>query len=558
MRGPSTPSSPSTTTAPAPGTSAAARAAASRRATGAPTRSPTCSRCARRPRGDASIPPVLAALAASAPTYGSPCGLPDCGSWSDNPLWDSIAASRAYGVTHDPAALAKAEAAFAFVERSKAFALGACPDISYQQPAGRDNRLKTLETDANGIKAAILLYRATGDASYLTVATTRYAAVRNRFLDPAVPLYTVYVFDDGSTCAQVPHRFFASVNGDMIWNGLELSRITGEKSYLDQALATAQAVATSLSDPAGVFADLQAENDIVEPLVEAMYALATEAGAGFARTWILTNAAAALSARTSDGSFGRFFDGPPPGAIVTAWQTNGGLALEVAAAALDPGRTVSDGGSWSSARRVSRSVGPSGRIAFRGSGIALLGTLGESCCEPGHARVFVDGRETFDGTGIWQNKSSSGERIPGAILFAWRWPRPGLHTISFAPGVAEREGGRPRSCTSGPISSEGERHLREPVRVVEVAAVELGEAERRHLTRDHGGERAQPLRDLLDEAERDGALRQHCRVVGDHGHARAAVDQPVDRRSACSRAPAPRARGRSPASRARSPRPGRA
>src|SRR5262249_17454842 len=225
------------------------------------------------------------------------------------------------------AALAKARAAFAFVESSHAFALGACPEIRYQQPAGRDNRLKTLETDANAIKAAILLYRATGEASYLTSATTHYAAVRTRFLDSAVPLYTVYVFDDGSSCTQVPHRFFASVNGDMIWNGLELSPIPGNRAYLDQALATAHAVASDLSDPAGVFADLQAENDIVEPLVEAMYALATEAGAGFARSWILTNAAAALSARTPDGSFGRFFDGPPPASTVTAWQTNGGTAL---------------------------------------------------------------------------------------------------------------------------------------------------------------------------------------------------------------------------------------
>jgi hypothetical protein len=392
--------------------------------------------------GDDSIPPVLTALNASAPTYGSPCALPDCGSWSDNPLWDSIAASRVYGVTHDPAALAKARAAFAFVEGSSAFALGACPDIRYQQPAGRDNHLKTLETDANGIKAAILLYRETGEASYLTVATTRYAAVRSHFLDPSVPLYTVYVFDDGTSCTQVPHRFFASVNGDMIWNGLELSRITGDSHYLDDALATAHAVVSDLSDPAGIFADLQAENDIVEPLVEAMYALATEAGESFARSWILTNAAAALSARTADGSFGRFIDGPAPTAMVTAWQTNGGLALELAAAALDPGGTAPAGGSWSSARRVSRSLGLSGRISFRGSGIALVGTLGESCCEAGHARVLVDGHETFDGTGIWQNKSSSGQRIPGAILFAWRWPKPGRHTISFAPGTANgKEGG---------------------------------------------------------------------------------------------------------------------
>jgi hypothetical protein len=91
---------------------------------------------------------------------------------------------------------------------------------------------------------------------------------------------------------------------------------------------------------------------------------------------------------------------------------------------------------------VSRSLGPQGRISFRGTGIALLGTLGESCCEPGHARVFVDGRETFDGTGIWQDKSSSGRRLPGTILFAWRWPGPGAHTTSFAPGVPNgKEGG---------------------------------------------------------------------------------------------------------------------
>ncbi len=392
--------------------------------------------------GDASIPPVLSALDASAPTYGSPCALPDCGSWSDVPLWDSIAASRVYGVTHDPSALAKARAAFAFVESSNAFALGACPDIRYQQPAGRDNHLKTLETDANGIKAAILLYRETGEASYLTSATTSYAAVRSRFLDPAVALYTVYVFDDGTTCTQVPHRFFASVNGDMIWSGLELSRITGEGRYLDEAVATAHAVVANLSDPAGVFADLQAENDIVEPLVEGMYALGYR-GRRLVRAIVDPDECRCCPVGQDRRRLLRpVLRRPCSDAMVTAWQTNGGLALEIAAAALDPGGAAPGGGAWSTVRRVSRSVGPSGRITFRGSGIALIGTLGESCCEAGHARVFVDGRETFDGTGIWQDKSSSGQRIPGAILFAWRWPKPGLHTVTFAPGVTNgKEGG---------------------------------------------------------------------------------------------------------------------
>jgi hypothetical protein len=384
---------------------------------------------------DESIPPVMSALTVAAPRWPGPCSGPSCGSWSDVPEWDSIAAVREYQVTGVPDALAKAEAAFAFVEGSDVYGLGACPDIRYQQPFGQQNRLKTLETDANAVKAAILLRQATGDAQYLQSAVTHYAAIRAHFLDPALPLYSVYVFDDGSTCTQVPHRFFASVNGDMIWSGLELSKLTGESAYLDQALATARAVASSLADPAGVYADLQAENDIEEPLVEAMYALATEAGAGFARSWILDNAAAAVSARAPDGSFGRFFDGPPPRATVTAWQTNGGLALEIAAAALDPNGVVPAGDRWAGARRVSRSLGPAGVIRFTGSGIALIGTLGETCCEAGHARVFVDGNETVDGTGIWQNKSSSGRRLPGTVLFAWRWPRTGPHAISFAPGL---------------------------------------------------------------------------------------------------------------------------
>jgi hypothetical protein len=391
---------------------------------------------------DASVPPVMAALTGTATSYQGTCQLGACDSWSDVPQWDTIADVREYQVTHDATALAKAKAAFQYAEGSNAFALGACPDIRYQQPDGRDNQLKTLETDGNAIKAAVLLYQATGDSTYLTSAVRRYAAVRRWFLDPRVPLYSVYVFDDGTRCTQLPHRFFASVNGDMIWSGYELSALTGRRDYLAQALASAKAVASLLADPEGIFADLQAENDIEEPLVEAMYLLASNGHQAFARTWILRNARAALSARTHDGSFGRFFDGPPPHTTVTAWQTNGGLALELAAAALDPDGAVAPARTWSAAHRVATAVGTSGTIRFTGSAIALLGTLGESCCEPGHARVFVDGRETFDETGIWQNKSSLGRPLPDTVLFAWRWPRPGVHTITFAPGVPNgKEGG---------------------------------------------------------------------------------------------------------------------
>jgi len=127
---------------------------------------------------------------------------------------------------------------------------------------------------------------------------------------------------------------------------------------------------------------------------------------------------------------------------VTAWQTNGGLALEIAAAALAR-KTVAH------VRRPWRAAGVSREIAalpatltFRGAGIALFGTLGEQCCEPGHARVLIDGRETFDETGIWQNKSSSGRSIPNTVLFAWRWRSVGTHTLTFEPGVPNgKEGG---------------------------------------------------------------------------------------------------------------------
>src|SRR5207237_8777356 len=107
-------------------------------------------------------------------------------------------------------------------------------------------------------------------------------------------------------------RLFRWANGDMIGSGLELARDTRDARYLRQAVATAKAVVQYLSDPNGIFADLQAENDIVEPLVEAFYELASRTHASFARRWILRNAAAALSARAAKGASGRFFDGPPP------------------------------------------------------------------------------------------------------------------------------------------------------------------------------------------------------------------------------------------------------
>jgi hypothetical protein len=390
--------------------------------------------------GDSDAFTIMNALAESAPVYDS-CRRKACTMWSDVPMWDAIAAARAFEVTGNKLALAKARRAFAVVDRSDAFALGACPSIDFQKPGGGSSALKTLETDSNYIKAALLLLHWTGDPAYLAKARTKYAAVRRYFLDPGVPLYSVYVFDDGKDCRQLPKRFFASVNGNMIYNGLALAAQTGDRAYARDALATARAVARYLGDSSGIYANFQAENDVAEPLVEAMYDLAAEGHQPFARDWLLSAAGAANPAST--GAYGRFFNGPPPAGPISAWASSGGLALAIVAGALEPHRASAKSDFWAGGRFVPEPIGATpATIAFSGRAIALIGTIGEVCCEAGHMRVFIDGRETFDNTGIWQNKSSSGQRLPNSVLLSWRWPRSGPHTIAFKPGIANaKEGG---------------------------------------------------------------------------------------------------------------------
>ena len=386
--------------------------------------------------GDPAVAPIMNALTATSPSSHS--GV------SDVPLWDSIAAAREYQITRNPAALRHAEAYFGSVADSQQYAIGACSGILYQRSYGGTTQLKTLETDANYIKAAVLLYQITHQRSYLAQAQQHYQAVRQYYLSPGTSLYTVYVFDNGTSCTQVPAQYFGSVNGLMTWNGYTLAQLTGQRSYLAEAIATARDVAARLGDGTGVYADLQAENDITEPLIESMYLLAAH-GQGFARHWLLASASAAAgSVNRRTGTYGRFFDGPPPAAPVTAWQGSGGLALAQVAAALDPHGKPADPRFWAGASFVHDNQALSGSpvsFSFTGRAVAIIGTIGENCCTDGHAQVFIDGAQTFDQTGIWQNKSSSGVTLPDSVLFAWRWPRPGQHTIEIGPAVTNAKQG---------------------------------------------------------------------------------------------------------------------
>lgn len=74
-------------------------------------------------------------------------------------------------------------------------------------------------------------------------------------------------------------------------------------------------------------------------------------------------------------------------------------------------------------------------LQFYGSGIALIGAVGDVPLQLGHCRVLIDGTETFDQTGIWQNSTVNFRRVPGSVLFAWQWESAGNHTIQFLPGA---------------------------------------------------------------------------------------------------------------------------
>ena len=391
---------------------------------------------------DRSAAPIMTGLIGTAHQYGSADGR-----WSDVPEWDAVADIREYQVTGNIVALSKAEAAFDLVDSVDAarFAAGSCPSIDYQKSGGGTNHLKTLETDSNYIKAALLLYQVTRTPSYLAKARVKYAAVRRYFLSERYPLYTAAVYDRGSRCTQLRGQYFASVNGNMIWAGAKLTQLTGSQHYLAQAVATAEAVRRYLCDDDGVYADLQTDNDVVEPLIEAMYVLATADHQDFARNWLLSAAAAAAADRTAWGSYGRFFDGPPPQGPVTAWQANGGMSLMFAAARLDPAGLPADPWYWRRAVFVpdDASLPASGGtvgIAFAGQAVAIIGTIGEERRKPGHARVLIDGKLMFDRVGIWQGEFSGERSLASSVLFAWRWPAPGQHAITIAPAAGRTPG----------------------------------------------------------------------------------------------------------------------
>ena len=394
-----------------------------------------------KPQHDSSFLPMLEKIGQAIPPLGTPCVDASCRTPSDAPMWDAVALLRAYdGNESASPGMEKAKAALDAFDRSSAYFGGACPAIAYREPFGGKSKIKALASESAYAKAALLVYHFGGPNSkaFLDRAERRYLDARKYFFDPQAGLYTAYVVDDGKHCTQVPRRFLAGVNGNMIYTAYLLGTNRGQ-NYRDQAIGVAKTAATKLSDARGVLANLEDEDDTADPLVEAMYVLAFYWQQDFAHDWVLRNANAAEAARTASGGMGRFFDGPPPDDGVTAWQTSGGFAVSLAAKTLQLGDVPPVDPGWKNAKFVPFTVQLPQAIQFTGSAIALRGTLGDPCC-PAGARVFVDGVETFNSTGIRQAYSPAG-KIPNAVLFAWQWPVPGKHEIRLypnSPADAER------------------------------------------------------------------------------------------------------------------------
>ena len=299
------------------------------------------------------------------------------------------------------------------IRRTVRFARGACPGIDYQRAYGAGDKVKTLETDSNYVKAALLLYQVTGDRPYLAKAERKYQAIRKYYLSPGSALYTAHVIDSGSSCVQVRGLFFASVNGNMIWDGASLASDTGTARYLTQAVATARAASRILCDSAGTFTDLQTEADVAEPLVEGMSC----------------SPAPIMRRLPGTGCFRRPRR-PLPSAPRT--QPTAGLLQRAAAAGpghglagerrarrddrrgkLDPTGVPAD--PWY--RRNAAFVpnirvlppGPRGavRLTLTGTAVAITGTLGIRSSEGGHARILIDGKPMGNRVGICRASSAA-------------------------------------------------------------------------------------------------------------------------------------------------------
>jgi len=97
-----------------------------------------------------------------------------------------------------------------------------------------------------------------------------------------------------------------------------------------------------------------------------------------------------------------------------------------------------------------RAAGPGLRVTSKFGGQIFGWAIDENGTDgvltevtPPSGSPFTSVVETFDQTGIHQNQSNALAPVPDSILFAWRWPTSGPHTLRFEGGPPDPKDGGP-------------------------------------------------------------------------------------------------------------------
>jgi hypothetical protein len=153
----------------------------------------------------------------------------------DDNNWIALDLLSAYRLSRTKSILGRAEGVFQFLVSGWDTNAGdVCPGgVFWARPPLR--QIRTTVSTANAALVALRLYQATGRRNYLAWAQRMYGWVRQCLAAPN-GLY----YDDLDSLGNVARQEWTYNQGAMIAAGVLLARATGQRSYLDQAQASAR------------------------------------------------------------------------------------------------------------------------------------------------------------------------------------------------------------------------------------------------------------------------------------------------------------------------------
>jgi Glycosyl hydrolase family 76 len=254
--------------------------------------------------------------------------------WNDDIMWGVLAALRAYQISGDAQYLTVARSNYdaAYARGwSRTFGGGIWWSTAQTQ--------KPVTSTAPAVIAACMLYKDTRAASYLGQAKSMYAWMRATLYDTNTgAVYDHVSSGPGGKGVRVDKAQLTYNQGSFIGAADALYRITGQRSYFDDALRTLTHTQASLTT-GGI---LQSEATVRHrdgggfKGIFARYAVRFVREYGLTRfePWFAANAAAAWSARNARGLIGQDWTVPTPNsALLFAWDCSAAVVLLEAVAA---------------------------------------------------------------------------------------------------------------------------------------------------------------------------------------------------------------------------------